>query len=190
MGRNILALSPALAEDYMRFFTEVAFCDHADWGGCYCLESTQEDEQALSPFGLEGRQRKARELIANGTMQGYLAYEDGQVVGWCNCGPKNSYAKLLAESALRSAEDAETRSIVCFVIAPDKRGQGIATELLERVLADAASIGCAYVEAYPNPAAANCFEHYRGPAGLYEKYGFAAVRETPWCQVVRKTLRD
>src|SRR5262249_59114105 len=72
------------------------------------------------------------------------------------------------------------RSISCFVIAPPFRRHGMASALLDRVIADASARGAAWIEAYPhNAPEANDAGHFRGPRSMYDARGFEpiAVRE-------------
>ena len=78
------------------------------------------------------------------------------------------------------------KSVVCFAIAPENRGKGIATALLKYVCENAKNDGFEYVEAYP-------FEHnenaaYHGPTDLYEKNGFVFCNRIEGCRIVRKKL--
>lgn len=192
MNLDIRALSPDQADAYLYFFDEVAFADHPDWSWCYCLESytTDADEKELNAKGKEGRRAKAAEWIQDGTMKGYLAYEEGEVVGWCNAADKAAYPRVRADRARWTDADAPGRAmaIVCFAIAPAKRGQGIATALLRKICADAREKGYAYIEAYPMIGEQDCFLHYHGPVQMYEREGFEKVSEREWYSIVRKTL--
>lgn len=60
-------------------------------------------------------------------------------------------------------------SVVCFEIAPEYRGRGIATALLQRVCEDALEDGYEYVEAYPVPRETTEALDFTGPIRLYEK---------------------
>ena len=78
MDIQIKKMSPALVEDFFRFFDEIAFADHPEWGcDCYCCfyhaASAQEWEART------GAQNKvqAREMILAGRLTGLLAYADG-----------------------------------------------------------------------------------------------------------------
>ena len=46
--------------------------------------------------------------------------------------------------------DMKVKSVLCFAIAPQMRGQGVATQLLKRVCEDAEADAYDFVEAYPN----------------------------------------
>jgi GNAT superfamily N-acetyltransferase len=166
---EIRALTPELAQDFFAFFDQRAFVDNPYWKGCYCTFF----HRAEQPSGLEPRPRttrreQARTLIQDGTMQGYLAYgAEGRVMGWCNANRKTALARLGG-----TAREEDVLSVVCFVIDPDHRRQGIARALLERVVQDAAQRGFRWVEAYPSPRARSASGHYHGPLALYEALGF------------------
>jgi GNAT superfamily N-acetyltransferase len=171
---EIKKLSPELADDYIGYMGGEAFADNADWANCYCLESHFESRWDDEP-GFNSRD-KARELVLAGQLTGYLAYRDDKVVGWVNANDKTAFCRLKEEwGAPESGK--KVKSIVCFVIAPSQRGQGIASALLELVCSDAERDGYDYVEGYP--AAGGTFDtrHYRGPASMYEKQGFTIQKE-------------
>ncbi len=99
----------------------------------------------------------------------------------------------IAKSATNFAVEiytAEKRemAVVCFEIAPEYRGKGVATALLGRALADAKSNGYKAVEAFPvirnERYEWDCAGSYR----LYEKAGFVKVTEHNGFPIVRKTL--
>jgi GNAT superfamily N-acetyltransferase len=178
---EIKKLSPELADDYIGYMGGEAFADNADWANCYCLESHFESRWDDEP-GFNSRD-KARDLVLAGKLTGYLAYCDGKVVGWVNANDKTAFCRLKEEWGVPEPGK-KVKSIVCFVIAPSQRGQGIASALLERVCSDAERVcsdaerdGYDYVESYP--AAGGTFDtrHYRGPASMYEKQGFAVQKE-------------
>ena len=82
----------------------------------------------------------------------------------------------------------KTISIVCFEIAPEYRGQGIASAFIEQVCVDAKAKGYVAVEGY-----AKVIEHrdeydFTGPIHLYEKAGFSQIIEQNGVAVMRKLL--
>ena len=85
--------------------------------------------------------------------------------------------------------DTKVMSIFCFVIAPEMQRKGIATQLVERVCADAAGEGCEFVEAYVNKAFTETDHEFRGPLTMYKKCGFDLYTETEGKAVMRKILR-
>lgn len=115
-----------MAAEYLSYFDNVAFTDHEEWAECYCLEShlSQMENDALQ--GKASRRERARELIGQGIMQGYLVYEGETIVGWCNVGDKSSYAPLVENSDYETLNPCKgkIKAIYCFEIAPGSRGRG------------------------------------------------------------------
>ncbi len=198
MKLRLEALTPTLSGDYFDFFDNVGFADHQEWSACYCTyyHMTRDEEKRLDACGADALKaalrEKGRRMVAEGSMNGYLAYgEDGRVVGWCNAGDKSGFGRLCADRALweGAAEGERVKAVVCFLIAPGARGQGVATALLQRVCDDALSEGWDALEAYPITTPCDQYMHYHGPLSLYEKQGFVLQRQFERYAVVRKTLK-
>ena len=193
MNIEIRALSLALLDDYLDYFDNVAFSDHQEWSECYCVhfhwDSTLEAEWKLS-----GRDKRGRdymiEFIRAGVVQGYLAYLNDTVVGWCNANDKTSFRRLVERIELwdDADRDAKVKAVVCFIVAPNMRGKGIATQLLDRVCRDAAADGYEYIEAYPRRGDTDIYVNHHGPYALYEKFGFALHKDMERDSIVRKYL--
>jgi len=79
-------LAPSLRDDFLHFFDNIAFADNPDWSDCYCsaYHFTNNKGKAES-------RREASSLIEEDRMHGFLAYEGGRPVGWCNAAPRSSY---------------------------------------------------------------------------------------------------
>lgn len=195
MNIDIRALSFALIDDYMDFFDNIAFSDHKEWSECYCVhfhwDSTLEAQSKLSGGEKRGRDY-AIEFIRGGVIQGYLAYRNDTAVGWCNANDKTGFRRLVERRELwdDADYDAKAKAVVCFITAPNMRGRGIATKLLDRVCKDAAADGYEYIEAYPRRGEADIFINHHGPYALYEKFGFALHKDTEHDSVVRKYLQE
>jgi ribosomal protein S18 acetylase RimI-like enzyme len=82
----------------------------------------------------------------------------------------------------------EVKAIVCFEIAPEYRGKGIASMLLQRVCEDAKAEGFKYVEAYPVKDGGYMGMAFTGPIHMYEKAGFEVIEQKDQTFVVRKKL--
>ncbi len=178
----IREMKSELAADWFDFFDTRAFADHEDWKGCYC---THFFSPRLAEY--EGGSRRRRDyaawLVERGIMKGYLAYEQGRVVGWCNANEKAAFPAL----SHLATNDERVVSIACFLIQKENRGQGIAQKILDRIIEDAKKKNRRIIEAYPRPRASSEFGNYRGPLALDEKNGFKLERlgET---QVARRYL--
>lgn len=200
----IKPLTVELTADYFDFFNNRAFTDNSPWGGCYCTgwQMTKEEEKAQLfdkmkegfAYGDENFIRVLREIatrqIASKALQGYLAYVDGVSIGWCNANDKASFP---AESAngfrLHAPAENREKAVVCFEIAPEYRGKGVATALLKRVVTDAKAEGYAAVEGYPQPHDERFEWDYTGPVRLYEKVGFTAITKQDGSVIMRKELK-
>ena len=82
----------------------------------------------------------------------------------------------------------KTISIVCFEIAPEYRGMGLASAFIDRICADAKLKGYVAVEGYSKIyEGRNDFDFY-GPVRLYQKSGFQEVARKGGQIIMRKVL--
>jgi GNAT superfamily N-acetyltransferase len=197
MNLTIKPLTSELTDDYLCFFENEVSHDNPDqdWDRCYCVCFAGDDQSAMPDPALPSKRREmAKEYIKSGKLQGYLAYDNGRVVGWCNANTKINCTKCF--SWLRFMNDVpvdineKIKSIFCFAIAPDMKRKGIASALLTRVCEDAAKDGFDAVECYPNAHFANEFDDFRGPAGLFEKHGFHVHHELDGWNAVRRETEN
>lgn len=182
----IYPLSVSRLDDFLEFFDHHAFCDNPDWSGCYCIYNYFAENDVLweKRTAKENREQ-AISMIQNGTMSGYLAYNEGKVVGWLNAGDKGVYARY---AHVESEPAKRTAAVTCFVIAQPFRRQGIARALLLYALRDFAAQGYHIVEAYPLIGADNAAMHYRGHPAMLEAVGFVRDKDYQDLSCMRKTL--
>ena len=206
----IKRLTPDLLKDYLDFFDHRTFSDGSPFYPCYCSAFNMSRESIQSEFfrqaernggGSEGWKKALRDsairLVTNGGIEGYLAYDRDIAVGWCNANDRLNYCRV-GEFDLSSVppdepcEDCpckgQIKSVVCFEIAPEYRGRGIAALLLEAVCQDALAEGYAVVEAYPVKDEGLQGLAFTGPRRLYEKAGFRVVSRKGNTLVMRKQL--
>lgn len=178
----IKELQPELLNDWLDFFENRAFADHDEWRGCYCTAFYYPKPEEYSS---ERNRRKdyAIWLIETGRMCGYMAYENGEVVGWVNSNNKSKYPRL--ESIYDGKE--KILSIVCFLVEKEHRGKGIAQKLLNRIIGDAKEKGYSIIEAYPKKGAKSEYGRWNGPFEMYMKSGFSEY-EIGKDKVVRKYI--
>ena len=191
---SIKHLTSELNDDYLDFFDHRAFTDDNPNGPCYCTSANQNEEEVqrmvseLRTYGVkETVRRYAVEMLNRNRIQGYLAYDGDVSVGWCNAADMESYAGFVPEFARKNA-CGKTVSIVCFEIAPEYRGMGIASALIDRVCSDAKSEGYAAVEGYAKLSDQRNDFDYQGPVRLYQKAGFTEAARENGQVIMRKVL--
>ena len=190
----IKPLIPELNGDYLDFFDNRAFTDGNPNGPCYCASPNQDEEnikQMVSEFKIFGVKETVRkyavEMLNENKIQGYLAYDGKLSIGWCNAADMESYVGFVPEFA-RENICGKTISIVCFEIAPEYRGMGIASAFIDRVCNDAKSNGYIAVEGYARLSDKRNDFDYQGPIRLYEKAGFVEVARENGQVIMRKML--
>lgn len=210
MQLTIKRFSPELKADFFDFFDNRAFGDNSPYYPCYCdvyyltpkdVRNGTSKRAAELGGGKEGLRLALREsaerLINSGIMQGYLAYDGNLAVGWCNAGDKSKYTRAGdLNPAHRSKDDLyfenivpnETFCTICFEVAPEYRGKGIAKAMLLRALKDAETEGYKYFEGYPKAKDGFSALDFTGPMGLYLSAGFSEVSRTGKTVVMRKEL--
>ena len=193
MNLEIKPLTLCLTPDYLDFFDNRAFSDGNPCGPCYCTSPTMDaasEQQMVSEFGSDVKgtiRRYAVKMLAEEKIHGYLAFDGDISIGWCNAGDMDSYINWIPEFVCQNS-CGKTMSIVCFAIAQEYRGMGIAAALLERVCADAKAEGFSAVEGYAKVQKDRVYYDYNGPIRLYEKAGFVEVARHDGRVVMRKEL--
>ncbi len=190
----IKKLSVDLNQDYLDFFDNRAFTDDNPNGPCYCTSPNQSEEdikQMVSEFQTNGIKETIRKCAVNmleeGKISGYLAFDGNVSIGWCNAADIDSYSGFVPKFA-RDNKYEKTVAIVCFEIAPEYRGQGLATAFIERVCEDAKADGYNAVEGYAKVSESRDEYDFTGPIHLYEKAGFERVMERNGQVIMRKVL--
>jgi len=175
-------------DDWLRFFDHDAFADNADWASCYCLEP----HVPATPDLPERLWRDSRANVAGrlrcGATFGYLAYVGGRPAGWVNASSRSDYGLY----QLVDPDGPAPRSVIgvsCFVIAPPFRRHGIASILLDRVIADASARAASWIEGYPhNEPEQSDAGHFRGPRSMYEARGFQSIEVRDRYTVMRRPV--
>lgn len=188
MAIEIRALTPDLLPQFLTFFDCDAFADNPKWQYCYCNFLHHPPEQG--PFNKtapEANRAAVSDRICARAMHGWMAFDAGRIVGWCQAAPRQSILLLRDEPDPDNAA-AHTGSIVCFVIEKAHRRKGLARRLLEAACEGFRAQGLKFAEAYPRKSAEGEGQNHFGPLAMYLAAGFAEFRNDDDTIIVRKAL--
>jgi len=194
---EIRKLTPDLVDDYVRFFDTTPHNPSGNGDKCYCITFCKDCvyHNGGSYWYPTSNERRLHgiERVKDGNINGYLAYLDGDVVGWCNAGTKSDYKEVIDHMRSEKIpvdechDDDNMLFIFCFAVAPKVQRMGIATQLLEYICKDAALEGFNIIETHTY----NKFvrDGLKGTLKMYEKCGFSVHAEEHDNIVVRRTLK-
>ena len=194
MNIEIRRLTPDLAEEYARFFDETPHNDEYK-RKCYCVSWRADAAKGEAwPDKTSDRRTVAIERVKNGHIQGYLAYHDNKIVGWCNANTKSKCQRVIKRIISKHInapgedckDDEKIKFIFCFAIAPDYRRKGVASRLLEYICNDAKADGYNFVEVFTKKEFVN--DGFRGVFEMYEKHGFYIHAEQDGKVIMRRSL--
>ena len=184
-------IRPLTTQDAHRFTEYLATMDfqHApNWAGCFCrfyhTECSMDEWIAKDPAQ---NRREAESAISNGSMRGVLAFEDDRIIGWLNANHVDAYPRLKG-FVENFVESPLTGASVCFVIHPDYRNQGVATQLLREALNGFKAEGLTQVLGFPFEDPQHPQKAYHGSLSMYLKAGFTLVESRGNQHVVRCQL--
>ena len=148
--------------------------------GCWCQAWRGLDTKALA--GGRSREQLLREQIADGPPPpGFLAYLDDVPIGWVGIGVRTALPRLANSRTIPAIDELPVWAIGCFRIRPGYRRRGVASALLEGVVAAARAAGAPGVEAYPidpNGARVEVGAGFVGFASMFDAAGFRRVLVT------------
>ncbi len=146
---------------------------------CWCLSHRLQAAE-IERLGGGSREQAMRHLCERDHPPGVVTYLNGEPVGWCNIGPRAEITRLARSRLIRPVDDLPVWSIVCIVVRPGHRRQGVTAPLLEGAVAYAASHGAPAVEAYPvdPPERMDLTMAFVGTKSMFERAGFRVVGTT------------
>jgi len=172
-------IRPAVAELFDDLATVLGPKD-PEAAACWCL-SYRMSSGDLRMKQAASRASVMRELCAAPVPPGVLAYRHDEVVGWCSVNPRSSYHRLVHSRVIPKVDDQPVWSVVCFVVRPGYRRQGVAAALLDGAIAFARDEGATVIEAYPadnNGKRLSGAFAYTGTVSLFAAAGFVVASET------------
>jgi ribosomal protein S18 acetylase RimI-like enzyme len=165
---EIRPLTSEELDDFIGFMEGPAFETNPQWVGCYCQFYLNAPEEQPSEADRATVNRKsACDRINSKRMNGYLAYEGEEVIGWVAANKASHFV------ALPQTEESVAR-ILCFIVSEAHQGKGVATKLLNFAIADLKAKGFKSIEAAPRAAEDFASSGYRGKLSSFLKAGFEA----------------
>jgi GNAT superfamily N-acetyltransferase len=159
--------------------------------GCWCMHYRRSGTLTNVASRAKIYRAGLEALVAMGKQPGLIAYRDGVPVGWVSLAPREEFERLRRSPVMKPVDDRPVWSIICFVVPPEHRGQGVARALLQGAIAYAREHGATVVEAYPvdkkGPSKGDTL--WFGAKSMYDHAGFKEVaRRKPTRPVVRLDL--
>jgi len=186
MDIEIRPLTKDLQEAYLFLFDNIVHKENPDWSKCYC-----NDYHFLGDVESCTRDT-SRSLIINrineNELQGYLVFENDTPIGWCNANDRLNYQRLLRDYDLIDNPDDKVCSVVCFLIHPNYRRQGVSNKVLEIIIANYSNMDYDYIESYPKKGESSV-SNFNGPMELYKSNDFKVHKESDEYYVMRKKLK-
>jgi ribosomal protein S18 acetylase RimI-like enzyme len=188
MKHTVLPLTPERWPDLEAIFNAKG-CSVAR--ACWCMYYRRSGTHSSLPRGTTRAQANRAELKAlvdAGEPPGLLAYRGKLPVGWISLGPREQFARLQRSPVMKAVDNRPVWSIICFVVRPEYRGQGVAHALLRGAIAYARKHGAKLLEAYPvdKSGLSNDDSMWFGAKSMYDSAGFEEVaRRKPFRPIVR-----
>ncbi len=161
--------------------------------GCWCMYYRRSGSREPLPPGTtyaQANRLELKALVDAGNAPGLIGYRGNVPVGWVSLGPREDYAKLKRSPVMKPVDDQPVWSIICFVVPPEYRGQGVARALLRGAMAYAKENGATLLEAYPVDKSGRSDDDsmWFGAKSMYDSAGFKEVaRRKPRRPIVRRS---
>jgi GNAT superfamily N-acetyltransferase len=133
------------------------------------------------PRRIAGRRNALHSQLKGSTPPAVLAYQNNQIIGWCGFGPRSEMERLVRSRTIPAVDDLPVWSIVCFLIHPGFRRQGVTKALLRGAIECAREYGAPALEAYPVDPGGKRIDtafSYVGILSMFEREGFQRIVET------------
>ena len=167
-------VTPDRFEDFADVINRTRRANH-----CWCLSHRLQAAE-IERLGGGSRERAMQRLSERDHPPGVVTYRDAEPVGWCSIGPRTEIPRLDRSRLIRPVDDLPVWSVICVVVRPGHRRQGVTAPLLEGAVAYAESRGAPAVEAYPvdPPGRMDLTMAFVGTRSMFERAGFRVVGST------------
>ncbi len=189
MKYTVKSLIPELTDTFTGYLSNLDFNHAPHWATCFCrfYHTDCSSEQWQSRTGEQNR-AEAIEQINAGNMKGYLAFDGKKCIGWCNANDIRQF-KRFGNDFEHIIENQKIGCVICFVIHPEYRKQGVARLLLNQAVEDFRAQGFDAVLAIPVENKAEPDKLYRGTMNMYKELGFQIIEQQDTASIVKLELR-
>jgi GNAT superfamily N-acetyltransferase len=147
---------------------------------CWCLNYRVPNAEYNRLRGAS-RPERLRRFLHDEPAPGVIAYVDGTAAGWCGFGARATLPRLVNSRTIPKIDEEAVWSIICFVIRPPYRREGLSRQLLDGAIGYARACEVPILEAYPVDTAGTHISPtliYMGTTSLFEAAGFERVQPT------------
>src|SRR5204862_5728100 len=105
---------------------------------CWCMAYRRSGSRESFPPGMtraQANRADLKALVDAGNPPGLIGYRGKVPVGWVSIAPREEFARLQRSPVMKPVDDKPVWSVVCFVVPPEHRGQGVAHALLRGAIA-------------------------------------------------------
>lgn len=173
MNLSIKPVTANLLEDYLWFFDNRAFCDNPEWQACYCMfYNLPATKDGWLKRTVEQNRGEAEQQIKDGSLQGFLAYDNGKPIAFCNANAKRNLWFDKYRTEINNSGTNGIAAVVCFVVDHQYRRKGISRALLQEAIANFKQQEYKIIEAYPSINTDKETHNYHGFYQLFKSEGF------------------
>ncbi|MCI0532330.1 MAG: GNAT family N-acetyltransferase [candidate division Zixibacteria bacterium] len=180
MGLEVKKLTSELIEDFFALHSTPPF----NW--CCCVAWEVPGWEGWAKRTAEDNRNLRKQLFDQGRLEGYLLYLEGKPVGWCQCGPRDNWHKLVDQYHLKP--DPEVYALTCFCLLPRYRKLGLTHRFLAEILKDLQTHKVKAVQAFPRKGTHPDEEVWTGPEGIFTWAGFILEKDDPIWPVLKLEL--
>ncbi len=177
MAYKVKPLGPKLAQTFVQYLGSLDFHHAPHWSTCFCrfyyTDCSQEEWQHRTG---EHNAAEAMQAIKDGKMHGYLAFDGDTCIGWCCADSADQFIRIKTEMQ-PVIEGKKVGSVLCYVVRPEYRGQGVARLLLKSAVEDFKKMGYDAVLTLPVDIKDDLQKRYRGTLHMYQEMGFEKIQE-------------
>lgn len=161
---------------------ETLFGTNGACAGCWCMFWRLEAGERFDDVKGPEAKKRFKTLVMSGQAKGFLAFVDGQAVGWLSVGQRTDFAKLNRAPSLLCDDADQVHSLPCFFVKRGFRNQGVSTALINAAVLSLKKSGARVLEGYPvkvKGQSTGAAFLYTGTVSLFEKAGFKVVQAKP-----------